>query len=584
MENSQARSVTRRMALRMALAVPTVPGLLALPAIQTGALSRPVRTRRDRLRLDKRRLGKTKHEPLGRTLDGQRPRHSRASDVIGTDNFRVAAFTWDGEPSQSALLIRAHDRRTGKWSEWFELHDDQHGPDLQMPEARTARRGTDAVIVAESDAVEVRVETLDDELPDDLYLELIDPGESPADASVDVLPPGSAAASTPDFTVRTRAQWGADESLRAQSPPSYGSVRGAFVHHTAGSNSYTASDVPGILRAIYTYHVRGRGWRDIGYNFLVDKFGRAWEGRYGGTTAAVVGAHVAGYNSYSTGVSVLGTYTSKTPESAVLTALQQLIAWKLGIHGVNMYGSVAYPGLKTLLTIAGHRDGGSTECPGTLLYNRLPVLRTRIDAALWRSSHDVVYLFSGNKYVRVSRIGSGHDASYPRAIAGNWPGLPASFQRGIDAAFWRDSNGKIYLFKGSQYVRLNSVPLRMDPGYPRLIAGNWPGWPSTFTQGIDAALWRNSNGRIYFFKGNQYVRITDIPLRVEPGYPKPIAGNWPGLPDSFNQGIDSALCRRDTGQIYFFKGPAYVRYTSVPGGIDQGYPRWIDPKWMQLPF
>ncbi|HEX6325165.1 MAG TPA: hypothetical protein VFZ72_01225, partial [Jiangellaceae bacterium] len=168
MENSQPRSITRRAALRMALAVPAVPGLLALPTIQTGALPRPVKARRDRIRLDKRRLGKTKHEPLGRTLDGQRPQHSRVSDVIGTDNFRVAAFTWDGKPSQSALLIRAHDRRTGEWSDWFELHDDQHGPDSNTPEARTARRGTDPVIVAESDAVEVRVETLDDELPDDL--------------------------------------------------------------------------------------------------------------------------------------------------------------------------------------------------------------------------------------------------------------------------------------------------------------------------------------------------------------------------------------------------------------------------------
>jgi hypothetical protein len=568
----------------MALAVPAVPGLLALPTINSGALPRPVKARRDRIRLDKRRLGKTMSEPLGRTLDGQRPRHSRATDVIGTDNFRVAAFTWDGRPSQSALLFRAHDRRTGEWSEWFELHDDQHGPDLAGPEAGTARRGTDVVIVGESDAVEVRVETLDDELPADLYLELIDPGYSPADASVDMLPPGSAAASTPDFTIRTRAQWGADESIRDQSEPDYGSVRGAFVHHTAGSNSYTASDVPGIIRAIYTYHVNGRGWRDIGYNFLVDKFGRAWEGRYGGMTAAVVGAHVAGYNSYSTGASVLGTYTSKTPESAVLSALQQLIAWKFGIHGVNMYGSVAYPGLKTLPTIAGHRDGGSTECPGTELYDRLSALRSRVDAALWRTSTGQVYLFSGNQYARISQIGDGADSTYPRAIAGNWKGLPASFQSGLDAAFLRESNGKIYFFKGSQYVRISRVSAGVDSGYPRPIAGNWPGLPSAFTEGIDAAFWRKSNGKIYFFKGSEYVRISRVPNGVDAGYPRPIAGNWPGLPSAFTQGIDAALCRRDTGQIYFFKGPAYVRYSSVPSGIDPTYPRWIDPSWTTFPF
>jgi len=71
---------------------------------------------------------------------------------------------------------------------------------------------------------------------------------------------------------------------------------------------------------------------------------------------------------------------------------------------------------------------------------------------------------------------------------------------------------------------------------------------------------------------------------VDRGYPKPIVGNWPGLPDYFNQGIDAALCRRDTSQIYFFKGPAFVRYSSVPSGIDRNYPRWIDPNWTSLPF
>jgi hypothetical protein len=71
---------------------------------------------------------------------------------------------------------------------------------------------------------------------------------------------------------------------------------------------------------------------------------------------------------------------------------------------------------------------------------------------------------------------------------------------------------------------------------------------------------------------------------VDAGYPRPIAGNWPGLPSAFTQGIDAALCRRDTGQIYFFKGPAYVRYSSVPSGIDPTYPRWIDPSWTTFPF
>ncbi|MEK8227997.1 hypothetical protein NKG05_20780 [Oerskovia sp. M15] len=71
-------------------------------------------------------------------------------------------------------------------------------------------------------------------------------------------------------------------------------MKGAVVHHTAGNNGYASSDVPTIIRGIYSYHVLSRGWPDIGYNFLVDRFGRIWEGRAGGIDRAIVGAHAAG--------------------------------------------------------------------------------------------------------------------------------------------------------------------------------------------------------------------------------------------------------------------------------------------------
>ena len=114
-----------------------------------------------------------------------------------------------------------------------------------------------------------------------------------------------------------------------------------------------------------------------------------------------------------------------------------------------------------------------------------------------------------------------------------WPGMPASFYKGIDAALMRDDNGKIYFFKGSEYVRFSNVSDGVDAGYPKPIAGNWKGLPSTFTSGIDAALWRQSNGKIYLFKGNQYVRISKVEDGMDAGYPKPIAGNWPGMPADF---------------------------------------------------
>ena len=175
------------------------------------------------------------------------------------------------------------------------------------------------------------------------------------------------------------------------------------------------------------------------------------------------------------------------------------------------------------------------------------------------------------------------DAGYPKPLDGNWPGLPAAFKQGIDAALLRQDNGKIYLFKGSEYVRFSAVGAGVDPGYPKPIADHWPGLPASFQQGIDAALWRGSNGCVYLFKGSEYVRFTNVGAGVDPGYPKPIADHWPGLPPAFRQGIDAALYSKPTGQIYFFKNDEYVRFSSVSAGVDPGYPQAIRDNWRGLP-
>ena len=176
-------------------------------------------------------------------------------------------------------------------------------------------------------------------------------------------------------TIYTRAQWGADESVRDPSEPDYGVVDAAVVHHTAGSNTYTSDQVPGIIQGIYEYHVNGHGWRDIGYNFLVDRFGRIWEGRYGGMDKAVVGAHAAGVNSVMFGASVLGDFEMAQPPSAVTTALRNLIAWKADLHRFDVLGTTVVDGT-TYNNISGHRNVNATDCPGQYLYAKLPALRT----------------------------------------------------------------------------------------------------------------------------------------------------------------------------------------------------------------
>ncbi|MGI5443704.1 N-acetylmuramoyl-L-alanine amidase [Streptomyces shenzhenensis] len=184
----------------------------------------------------------------------------------------------------------------------------------------------------------------------------------------------------------TRHGWGADEKLRERGFAYTKSVKAAFVHHTASGNNYKCAQAPSVIRGIYRYHVKSMGWRDIGYNFLVDKCGNLYEGRAGGVTKAVMGAHTLGFNSNSTGIAVIGTFTSAKPSSSAVTAIAKLTAWKLGLFGADPKGKThlksgggnLYPKGKNvqLNVISGHRDGYATECPGKQLYSKLGSVRS----------------------------------------------------------------------------------------------------------------------------------------------------------------------------------------------------------------
>ncbi|QNL48159.1 hypothetical protein H8S90_15260 [Olivibacter sp. SDN3] len=202
-----------------------------------------------------------------------------------------------------------------------------------------------------------------------------------------------------------------------------------------------------------------------------------------------------------------------------------------------------------------------------------------VNASFARAYNKKIYLFFGRHYARLSEGSPYLDSGYPKPIAGNWKGLPKSFEAGIDAVFQHLSDEKIYIFKGDQYLRYSSIPKGVDPGYPKPIAGNWKGLPKSFEAGIDTVFQRQSDGKIYIFKGDQYVRMNTIEEGVEVGYPKSIALMWPGLPADFQSGIDAALMRKENGKIYFFKGTQYIRFTDVNKGVDEGYPKPIAINW-----
>ena len=185
-----------------------------------------------------------------------------------------------------------------------------------------------------------------------------------------------------------RPGWGADESIVRGSPFYAGRVRYSVVHHTAGTNSYSAAQSAAIVRGIQRYHVVSNGWNDIGYNFLVDKYGQIFEGRVGGLSRNVVGAHAQGFNTGSVGVAVIGTYGTSGISRAARRALQRLLAWRLDVAHVDPRavldvtsgGNPLFPAGRVvrLRAVSGHRDTGPTSCPGTALYGRLGAIARNV--------------------------------------------------------------------------------------------------------------------------------------------------------------------------------------------------------------
>jgi hypothetical protein len=197
---------------------------------------------------------------------------------------------------------------------------------------------------------------------------------------------------------------------------------------------------------------------------------------------------------------------------------------------------------------------------------------------LWNNGK--VYFFQGSEYARYdvaqdkadSEDGNGN--VYPRPIQGSWPGL---FQEDMDAAvFWpspppggAENKTVAYFFKGNQFMRYDVQADRADPAdgagraYPQPISLKWPG---IWTDRVDAVVvWpvpRNARTVAYFFRGNQYIRFDVKAHRADPGYPKPLAGNWPNF--KFPDGIDGAVAwpTKIEGKsvVYFFKGDQYMRY------------------------
>ncbi|MEO6145375.1 MAG: FG-GAP-like repeat-containing protein [Dermatophilaceae bacterium] len=381
--------------LALASVLAMAPMVTGFPQISTQAKPHPVRTQRHEVGFVKASVASLR---VARSATRSAQGTPGASDPISTarsaavtavqdvpGDLAVVGVTWPKEAVTSQDQFQIRTLAGATWSEWETFGvENADGPD--PAEAATATRGTSPYVVTGASKFEVRSLTSDPTAPTAATVQVVDPGTSGAD---DVRPdPGAAAAAAARPQIYTRADWGANESLR-RGTPSYGQVQLGFVHHTVSSNTYTAAQVPAMIRGIYAYHVQAEGWSDIGYNFLIDRFGRTWEGRYGGMDKAVVGAQTVNYNSVSTGVSAIGNFDVTGVPQAMTDAFKRIFAWKLNLSGIPATGTVVANG-KSFQRISGHRDGFQTACPGRYLYAKVPEIRAGASALIGAQARSTI--------------------------------------------------------------------------------------------------------------------------------------------------------------------------------------------------
>ena len=364
------------------------------------------------------------------------------TDPLEVDRFFVAGFTWTGGadlPDGVRIYLRV--RENGSWSPWYLSEAADSGRDDR------ATPGTGEFVTGGADAIQASV--VGSSLPAGLKLALVpsrpqgeevlgaddlktteaaptpviedasatdnqgtqvDPAAmtlsaSPAPvaqpaaasvaapaaapAAVPVVAPAATTANGLPVAVTTRAEWGANASYMSWDPE-YARAGHVVVHHTAGTNSYSAGQSASIVRGIYYYHAVVLDWGDIGYNFLVDKFGTVFEGRSGSVAAPAgrmsIGAHARGVNTGTMGISMMGDYSTVSPSDAQLSSVGKMAGWFLkragisdvtGWAGLHVWTTERYQAGSTISMprILGHRDVGYTTCPGNVGYSKLGTIR-----------------------------------------------------------------------------------------------------------------------------------------------------------------------------------------------------------------
>ena len=448
-----------------------------------------------------------------------------------TAGFSALGVTWAHDDAVNGVTVQVRVAGAGGgWGGWTTLEAEEVAVAGGAP--GHLRDGTAPYWTGPSSGVEAIVQTPEGRTPRDVQVQLIDPGTSAADKALGApkaTDQAHAAMTMP--AIYSRAQWGADESLMGWDHEYAPTIKAATVHHTADGNDYTAADVPAIMRSIYAYHAVSLGWGDIGYNVVVDKFGRAWEGRSGGLASTVVGAHAGGFNYGTFGVSMLGNYDLVDTTPAMVNTVAAVIAWKLSLYGVDPKGTVSLTSAGggtakyakgvsvTLPTVFAHRDVGATACPGRYGYSRMGEIRTLVAAKM--ADPALQEQTAPRSLIRNTNTGGAADAEVARGDKGDRP-LSCDWNGdGIDTvAVYR--RGHFFLFDSNDPTARSVADFWFGDVGDTPLCGDWDG------DGKDSvAVWR---------AGWFYLRNDNTTGVAQGAFPfgnvdaQPVAGNWDGDP------------------------------------------------------
>lgn len=455
------------------------------------------------------------------------------------------------------VRVRADGARWGAWTELQRLGDEDGGPDVGSPEDGDGRwrSFSEPLWTGGASWVQLRGSGRSGEV----RLHLIDAiGQAPTLTSrigsglqSAFAPPPAYAGARSDIV--SRRGWGANEAWRNASPTYMRTVRAGTLHHSAGSNTYSRAEAPAVVRGIYHYHTRSLGWSDVGYHFLVDRFGTVYEGRAGGMDRPVLGSHAGGFNTDTFGIAIMGSFDNEAPSVAAQQAVIRTIRWKMAHHGINRGGKVTLTSAGstryesgrrvTLPTFFAHRAVSATACPGAKGYALMRALRRGeitqprtlgvVSAPARPAPRGPFPLFGdwdgdgvktpgwwrgGVVTIRLTNTSGGaqHRFRYGRPgdvpVVGDWNG---------------DGRDTVGLFRGRRWLLRN----RMSSGPPQRAfrfgrAGDWPvvgDWNADGRDGIGVVRgtrWlvrqRSSGGAAEL--DFRYGRITDWP----------VVGDWDG--------------------------------------------------------